>query len=103
MTDRIERGGLQVDKTLSDFIDDEALPGTDVAPESFWSGFGKLVRDLSPRNRELLAKRDELQQRSGCETLRELSMGMSADFEVAIEEGSTMVRVGTALFGRRTK
>ena len=63
MTDRIERGGLQVDKTLSDFIDDEALPGTDVAPESFWSGFGKLVRDLSPRNRELLAKRDELQQR----------------------------------------
>jgi pyridoxal phosphate enzyme (YggS family) len=33
--------------------------------------------------------------------LRELSMGMSADFEVAIEEGATMVRVGTALFGAR--
>ena len=33
--------------------------------------------------------------------LNELSMGMSGDFEVAIEEGATMVRVGTALFGRR--
>ena len=33
--------------------------------------------------------------------LRELSMGMSADFEVAIEEGATLVRVGTALFGPR--
>ena len=33
--------------------------------------------------------------------LRELSMGMSADFEVAIEEGATMVRVGTAIFGPR--
>ena len=35
--------------------------------------------------------------------LEELSMGMSHDFEVAIQEGATMVRVGTALFGRRTK
>ena len=40
--------------------------------------------------------------RSGCRPsgLRELSMGMSHDFEVAIEEGATMVRVGTAIFGR---
>jgi len=35
--------------------------------------------------------------------LANLSMGMSADFEVAIQEGSTMIRVGTALFGRRPK
>jgi len=40
----------------------------------------------------------ELGQRLG---LRELSMGMSADFEAAIEEGSTLVRVGTAIFGER--
>jgi hypothetical protein len=33
--------------------------------------------------------------------MRELSMGMSSDFEVAIEEGATMVRVGTAIFGER--
>ena len=35
------------------------------------------------------------------ERLRELSMGMSHDFEIAVEEGATMVRVGTAIFGRR--
>lgn len=34
--------------------------------------------------------------------MRELSMGMSSDFEVAIEEGATMVRIGTALFGERS-
>jgi len=34
--------------------------------------------------------------------LRQLSMGMSHDFEVAVEEGSTMVRVGTAIFGGRS-
>jgi uncharacterized pyridoxal phosphate-containing UPF0001 family protein len=36
-------------------------------------------------------------------SLRELSMGMSNDFEVAIEEGATIIRVGTALFGARPK
>ena len=35
--------------------------------------------------------------------MKELSMGMTGDFEVAIEEGATMVRVGTAIFGQRTK
>ena len=44
--------------------------------------------------------RDELAKRVG-KTLPELSMGMSQDFEVAIEEGATMVRVGTAVFGAR--
>ena len=44
--------------------------------------------------------RDELQQQSG-HPLPQLSMGMSGDFEAAIAEGSTMVRVGSALFGER--
>ncbi len=34
--------------------------------------------------------------------MKELSMGMSSDFEVAVEEGATMVRVGTAIFGERS-
>ena len=50
------------------------------------------------RLREL---RDELQQRSGV-GLPDLSMGMSGDYEVAIEEGATIVRVGSAIFGQRT-
>ena len=62
-TDRIAAGGLQVDKELYDFINDEALPGTGVSPEAFWSGFDRLVHGLAPRNRELLAKREDLQRR----------------------------------------
>ena len=47
--------------------------------------------------------RDSLRKEHGKYTdLKELSMGMSADFEIAIEEGSTIVRVGTAIFGERT-
>ena len=61
MTDRTKAGALQVDTELYDFINNEALPGTGVSPETFWSGFDRLVHDLSPRNRELLATRDDLQ------------------------------------------
>jgi malate synthase len=61
MTDRIAAGGLQVDRELYDFINNEALPGTGVSAETFWSGFDRLVHDLSPRNRDLLATRDDLQ------------------------------------------
>ena len=63
MTDRIQTGELQVDKTLYDFINDEALPDTGVTAEAFWSGFDRLVHNLSPRNRELLAKREDLQRK----------------------------------------
>jgi uncharacterized pyridoxal phosphate-containing UPF0001 family protein len=48
------------------------------------------------RLRELLAE-----VRATHPQARELSMGMSVDYEVAVEEGATMVRVGTALFGER--
>jgi hypothetical protein len=51
--------------------------------------------------RRLRLLRDELARRYPGIDLQELSMGMSGDFEVAIEEGSTVVRIGTALFGAR--
>ena len=52
----------------------------------------------------LRGMRDTLRGQGVAETrLRELSMGMSHDFEVAIEEGATMVRVGTAIFGERAR
>ena len=44
--------------------------------------------------------RDELVG-SGLESATELSMGMSGDFEVAVEEGATLIRVGSAIFGER--
>ena len=52
---------LQVDTALHRFIDDEVLPGTGVAPATFWAGFDAIVRDLAPRNAALLAERDRLQ------------------------------------------
>lgn len=53
-----------------------------------------------PHFRALRTLRDRLEQELGC-ALPALSMGMSHDFEIAIAEGATMVRVGTAIFGSR--
>ena len=61
MTERISVGHLQVAKSLYDFINDEALPGTEVDQAAFWSSLNDLLADLAPRNRELLAKRDAIQ------------------------------------------
>lgn len=63
--ERIEAGGLQVAKVLYDFLNGEVLPrigkGGEDNQKAFWDGFGKIVEEFTPRNRELLAKRDELQ------------------------------------------
>ena len=61
MTERIQAGGLQVAKELYDFINEKAIPGTDVDQDKFWAKFGDIVKDLTPKNKALLAKRDELQ------------------------------------------
>ena len=57
--------------------------------------------DVRPFFRQLRTLRDEALQ-AGIASCTQLSMGMSHDFEVAIEEGATLVRIGTALFGART-
>ena len=62
MTRRIEKFGLQVSAPLHDMIEREALPGTGVASDAFWQGLSSLIHDLGPKNRALLAKRDEIQQ-----------------------------------------
>ena len=61
MTDRVSVGNLRVAKVLHDFINSEALPGTDIDPDSFWAGVDKVVTDLQPKNQELLERRDQLQ------------------------------------------
>jgi len=61
MTDRVSVGNLRVAKVLHDFINTEALPGTDIDPDSFWAGVDKVVTDLQPQNQDLLARRDQLQ------------------------------------------
>jgi pyridoxal phosphate enzyme (YggS family) len=59
--------------------------------------------EARPYFRRLRELRDEVRAQLGAEMLPVLSMGMSNDFEIAIEEGATEVRVGTALFGEREK
>ncbi|MGV6473835.1 malate synthase G [Azotobacter vinelandii] len=61
MTERVQVGGLQVAKVLYDFINAEAVPGTGVDVAAFWAGAADVIHDLAPKNRALLAKRDELQ------------------------------------------
>src|SRR5829696_1717328 len=61
MTDRVTVGNLRVAQVLYDFINNEALPGTDIEPDTFWAGVDKVVTDLSPQNQDLLARRDDLQ------------------------------------------
>jgi malate synthase len=55
------RGDLKVAEELASFIEQKALPGTGVAPETFWEGFSALVHDFGPQNRALLARREEIQ------------------------------------------
>jgi len=59
--DRTDAAGLRVARELYDFVA-EALPGTGIDADAFWTGFASLLQDLGPRNAELLARRDELQQ-----------------------------------------
>ena len=61
MTERVQVGGLQVAKALYDFVNNEAIPGTGIAADKFWAGAAAVIKDLAPKNRALLAKRDELQ------------------------------------------
>ena len=61
MTDRIREGGLQVSPVLHELLTQDILPGTGVSAEQFWSGLEAILTDLGPRNRELLAIRDDMQ------------------------------------------
>ncbi|CAM2856839.1 malate synthase G [Mycobacterium intermedium] len=61
MTERVAAGNLRVARVLYDFVNNEALPGTDIDPDSFWAGVDKVVTDLTPQNQALLNTRDELQ------------------------------------------
>ena len=63
MTDRTASGGLEVATELYRFITDEAIPGTGIDAREFWTAIDALIHELAPINRELVAKRDALQEK----------------------------------------
>ena len=60
---RINKGNLKVDSRLLEFLNDELLPGTDIDPIKFWSGFDQAVHELTIINKKLLFIRDEMQKK----------------------------------------
>ena len=63
MNDYTTRAGIEVDTALAEFLENEVLASLDCDAEAFWSGCADLLGRFVPRNRELLAKREELQAR----------------------------------------
>ncbi len=61
MTQRSDRNGLQVAQELADFIENQALPGTGVDADAFWTGFAALLEEMGPENAALLDAREALQ------------------------------------------
>ena len=87
MTDRTQCGGLQVANTLYEFINAQALPGTGLDPETFWRGVDALIHELAPINKELLKKRDLLQEK--IDTYHRERTGQShdaAEYKAFLEE-----------------
>ncbi|MCK2002639.1 malate synthase G [[Brevibacterium] frigoritolerans] len=61
MGEYVKVGNLQVASVLFEFINKDGLPGSELNQEQFWADFEKLVHDMSPKNKKLLARRDEIQ------------------------------------------
>ncbi|MBA1340324.1 MAG: malate synthase [Pelagibacterales bacterium] len=59
----IKKYNLEIDLVLFEFINNEAIPGTNIKPDDFWSNFEKAVNELAPKNRMLLNKREEIQKK----------------------------------------
>ena len=61
MTNRIQRGDLQVSEILDKLITEKVCVNIDVEPDHFWNSFNAIVKEFTPRNKALLAEREELQ------------------------------------------
>ncbi len=92
--------GLRPDELRECLAEVLALPRLEVAGLMAIPPVAAEPEQSRPWFRALRALRDELAARTGV-PLPGLSMGMSDDFEVAVEEGATIVRVGSSIFGRR--
>ncbi|NNL65115.1 MAG: YggS family pyridoxal phosphate-dependent enzyme [Myxococcales bacterium] len=98
-----QKGGVAPD-ALSELLSAcEALPGLEITGLMTVPAAAAEPEASRPAFATLRGLLEQQRGAPGGASLRELSMGMSGDFEVAIEEGATLVRVGTAIFGPREK
>jgi len=58
-----KKNGLKISTKLFDFINNEAIPGTNIEPDKFWDNFEKIVHELAPINQKLIQKREEIQKK----------------------------------------
>ena len=97
MTDRIQVGALQVAKELFDFVNEKAIPGTGVDQDKFWSEFSTIANELAPKNRALLAKRDDLQAKiDAYHTERSGQAHNFVEYKAFLEEIGYLVPQGPA-------
>nr|WP_286260836.1 malate synthase G [Pseudoalteromonas sp. FE4] len=61
MMTTLSLNGLSVDQQLAQFVEQQLLPGTGISTDTFWQGFAEIVNELTPINRALLEKREQLQ------------------------------------------
>ncbi len=61
MTQRTEIAGLKIDTQLAQFVAEEAAPGTGIGPDQFWQACADILAKHAQHNRDLLAKREDLQ------------------------------------------
>ena len=57
-----EKNGLKISTDLYNFINNEAIPGTDIKPDNFWKSFEEAVNELAPLNKKLIQKREDIQK-----------------------------------------
>ncbi len=91
----VRHGAIEIAEVLHKFIESEALPGTGLPPSTFWDGLEKILLDLAPRNKALLAKRDDLQARIDAWHLaRKGKVFDAAEYKAFLTEIGYLVPVG---------
>jgi malate synthase len=90
----VQKGKLEVAQELYDFIEQDALPNTGVTSEGFWSGLEGIVADLTPKNKALLAKRDDLQAQIDAYYANGGAAKSFAEYKAFLQEIGYLVPVG---------
>ena len=79
MTERVQKGGLEIAQVLYDLVANEIAPGTGIEPDEFWASFEQVVADLAPKNKALLEKRDAIQKQIDSWHLERKNQPINAD------------------------